>query len=146
MEKADDIISNFFGVKKSEENINVSSVLKNWNSILVDRRLPDHCRLEDLNSTRLTVSFDHQGWMQVFKMHQSQILRNMKRYVPKFKITSVRMIMRSDIGKYTNSPEPDFSNVSREDENSSFSDTINDIHDEELKKRLENLKKKLQGN
>ena len=123
--------------------------MKNWSYILIDKRLADHCRLEDLTSSQLTVSFDHQGWIQVFKMHQRCILGNLNKYTGKSKVTSVRMIMKGDVEKYKQVRKPARlveQESSKNQEDAVFTGTMDNIHDDELKKQLENLKKKLQGN
>ena len=149
MDKAESIISEMFGKTVQQDNASVSLVLKNWNKILIDRRLPDHCHLEDINSTQLIVSFDHQGWIQVFKMYEKQILKNLNIYLKPHRISSVRMLMKADVEKYREKAVKPLSAVRKEenkDENIPFTDSMEEIKDDELKKQLENLKKILQGN
>lgn len=149
MDKAETIISEIFGEKVTSENAHITAIMKNWSYILIDKRLADHCRLEDLSSSQLTVSFDHQGWIQVFKMHQRQILNNLNRYTKNSKIISVRMIMKADVEKYKKQRKvipPIQSQNDIKADKKDFSGNMDNIHDDELKKQLENLKKKLQGN
>lgn len=147
MEKAEQIISELFGIKIPKDGSPLSRILADWKNITVDGRLADHCRLEDLSGNRLTVSFDHQGWMQVFKMHQRQILKNLNRYLPQGELTAVRMIMKGDKEAYRKEPEPPRPQRERPREKQEFpSEGIGEIRDEDLKNRLENLRKKLQGN
>ena len=149
MDKAETIISELFGKRVQQDSAEVTLILKNWNRILIDKRLPDHCHLEDINSTQLIVSFDHQGWIQVFKMNQRQILNNLNRYLKQNRITSVRMLMKADVEKYKKKTVYPAIPTVKEDEkkeNVPFTDNMEDIKDNDLKKQLENLKKKLQGN
>ncbi|OQY33304.1 MAG: hypothetical protein B6241_08535 [Spirochaetaceae bacterium 4572_59] len=149
MDKAESIISEIFGEKVKNANSHITNIMKNWTHILIDKRLADHCRLEDLSLTQLTVSFDHQGWIQVFKMHQRQILNNLNKYTRNSKIISVRMIMKGDVEKYKKTAKPIQQVVHKSNkkaDKAAFSDNIENIHDDELKKQLENFKKKLQGN
>ena len=149
MDKAENIISELFNVKDNGNNTSYYPVFKNWKFIIPDNRLSDHCRIEDINMHQLIVSFDHQGWIQVFKMHQRQIINNVNKYLKNERITSVRMIMRSEKDKYLNRENKSgFILKTYEDncEKENYSGNIESIRDEELKKHLENLKKKLQGN
>ena len=83
-------------------------------------------------------------------MHQRQIISNINRYLKNERITSVRMIMRSDKGKYLkNEEKPLLKPVLTEDkeEKESYSGNIESIKDDELKKTTGKfLRKKLQGN
>ncbi len=147
MDKAEDIISELFGAKLDGKLSGVPKILKNWPEILTDSRLADHCRLEDLTDNKLVVSFDHQGWIQVFKMHQARILRNLSQYTERGgKITSVKMIMRADVSSYkknkVNSVQP---KETSEKENYQVPKSLDSIEDNELKRGLENLRKKLEG-
>ena len=149
MDKAENIISELFNIKDDGKNSPYSPIFKNWKYIIPDKRLSDHCRIEDINVHQLIVSFDHQGWIQVFKMHQRQIINNINRYLKNEKISSVRMIMRSEKGKYLNREQNSGLQLKKAKENGEkvvYSGDIDSIHDEELKKHLENLKKTLQGN
>ncbi len=148
MEKAENIISELFNIKDSEKNSFYYPVFKNWKFIIPDSRLSDHCRIEDINGHQLIVSFDHQGWIQVFKMHQKQIINNINKYLKNENITSVRMIIRSEKDKYLTRRINSGLQLKRTEDNSkkeNYSGNIDSIQDEELKKHLENLKKKLQG-
>ena len=148
MDKAEDIISEIFGSKLDGKLMEIPQLLKNWDKIVIDKRLADHCKFEDISESQLVVSFDHQGWIQVFKMHQRQILSNLNRYLRgDRKITSVRMLMKADIESYraTKKNSGKVYKPSTEDREYSAPASIESIHDSDLREGLENLRKKLQG-
>ncbi len=147
MDKAEDIISEIFGSKLDGRLTEIPHVLKNWKKILIDERLADHCKFEDVTENQLVVSFDHQGWIQVFKMQQRQILSNFNRYFKgDSKITSVRMLMRADIESYRSSGKNrKVREISKEEREYSAPASIESIQDSDLRQGLENLRKKLQG-
>ena len=147
MDKAEDIISEIFGSKLDEKLMEIPQLLKNWDKILIDHRLADHCKFEDVSDNQLVVSFDHTGWIQVFKMNQRQILANLNRYLRgDKKITSVRMLMRGDIESYQNKrSHKRIEEAPIEKKEYSSPVSIESIQDSDLREGLENLRKKLQG-
>ena len=146
MDKAENIISDLFGEKIVKGMPVISGALKNWQSIVIDKRLADHCKLEDIAGHQLIVSFDHQGWIQVFKMHQKQIIRNVNRHLGNKSISSVRMIMKGDLKSYQEKKINVYPFIEEQKkEVIPESNNIERIKDPELKDQLEKLKKMLQG-
>jgi len=144
MEKAEDIISAIFDRKAGIESESYNRAYKNWHNIVQDKRLADHCRLEDISQNSIRVSFDHPGWIQVFKMNQKMILRRLNSQYKDLNINSVSMHLKDQkFSEKKIKPEPLESDtkVSK----NSFKGDMSSIKDDELKLRLENLKKKLQG-
>jgi hypothetical protein len=144
MDKADTIISNLFNIRGYSESKGFMEAYKNWKKIIGDERLSDHCKLEDINDNSIRVSFDHPGWIQVFKMNQSNILRRLNTRYPNFTITSVSMYLKDDKIPST-LPLRRKENTPDKTESIQYKGNLKSIKDDELKMRLENLKKALQG-
>jgi len=149
MDKAEEIISGLFNGNLKNESTRYSEIYREWKRILENGRLSDHCRIVDMGSGVLTVSFDHPGWIQVFRMNQSRILKNLNRYTVGEEITSVRMIMKGDVSrlppKTTEKPAAGTLADRKEEGSGQYEGKFESIQDDDLKKQLENLKKKLQG-
>jgi len=145
MDKADKIISSLFDKKGNSESQLYSDLFKKWKNILQDERLADHCRLEDISGHTVRVSFDHPGWIQVFKMNQMQIMRRLNRNYPGLNISSVTMHLR-DEKIILPRPKIPLSSQSETDHKArNFKGNLNEIKDEDLRNVLKNLKKTLQG-
>jgi Dna[CI] antecedent, DciA len=144
MEKAEEIISAIFDKKAGIESESYVRAYKNWQNIIQDQRLSDHCRLEDISKNSIRVSFDHPGWIQVFKMNQKMILQRLNSQYKDLHINSVSMHLKdqkfTEKKLKTNVAEND-NKVNKKD----FKGNMSSIKDDELKLMLENLKKKLQG-
>lgn len=144
MEKAEEIISAIFDKKAGIESESYVRAYKNWQNIIKDQRLSDHCRLEDISKNSIRVSFDHPGWIQVFKMNQKMILQRLNSQYKDLHINSVSMHLKDQ--KFTQKKlKPDASENDNKVDKKDFKGNMSSIKDDELKLRLENLKKKLQG-
>jgi len=144
VDKADKIISSLFENNGNTKSHPYSELFKKWKSIILDDRLADHCRLEDINNHSIRVSFDHPGWIQVFKMNQKQIMARLNNQYPGLDISSVSMHLRDEKLPPPPPPRPD-QPVEKEGSQKSYRENLNDIKDEDLKNMLRNLKKTLQG-
>ncbi|WP_168203521.1 DciA family protein [Oceanispirochaeta crateris] len=144
MDKADQIISNLFNIQGNSESKGYREAYKNWKKIIGDERLSDHCKLEDISNHAIRVSFDHPGWIQVFKMNQSRILKRLNTQYPNFSITSVSMHLNNE--KFVQNKAEEKKEIKPPaTKNQSFNGDLKSINDNELKMRLESLKKTLQG-
>lgn len=144
MEKAEEIISALFDNKRGLESESYVRVFKSWQNIVQDSRLADHCRIEDINGNSIRISFDHPGWIQQFKMNQKMILKRLNDQYRDLNITSVVMHLRDEkLPEKRIKPEVPVNDNKSKDQN--YKKDLSSIKDDELKLRLENLKKKLQG-
>lgn len=144
MEKAEDIISAIFDKKAGIESKSFVRAYKNWQNIVQDNRLADHCRLEDISNNSIRVSFDHPGWIQVFKMNQRMILQRLNSQYKDLHINSVSMHLKDQkFHEKIVKPEPVKNDIKVNKKD--FKGNMSSIKDDELKLRLQNLKKKLQG-
>ncbi|MDC7239905.1 MAG: DUF721 domain-containing protein [Spirochaetales bacterium] len=143
MEKAEEIISLLFDKNIQKESRSFVNINNKWAEILQDSRLADHCRLEDIENGAIKVSFDHPGWIQVFKMNQSRILRRLNQKYANLNIHSVSMFLKDQKipERKESAPESPVPKSEKKD----YKANMESIKDDELKLRLENLKKKLQG-
>lgn len=146
MDKADQIISILFDKVNPSESRNYTDIFKRWKTIVQDDRLADHCRLEDIQGHSIRVSFDHPGWIQLFKMNQSEIINRLNRQYAGLNISSVSMHLRDE--KFNLPPVKTRNKDIPETEDAGVKDiktSLNDIKDEDLKSILKNLRKTLNG-
>ncbi len=143
MEKAEEIISLLFDRNVQKESQSYVNINRKWSDILQDSRLADHCRLEDIENGSIKVSFDHPGWIQVFKMNQTAILRRLNQKYANLNIHSVSMYLKDQ--KIPERKVVEVESAPPEPEKRDYKGNMKSIKDDELKLRLENLRKKLQG-
>ncbi len=142
MEKAEDIISALFNNSSSEHGSFVK-ISKNWRYLVGDERLGDHCRPEDIEGGNMRISFDHPGWIQSFKMNQITILKRINKQYPELKIQSLTLYLKDGNKvprriKKAEEPVP-------EEKKKTVKADFSGIEDDELKKRLMDLKKKMEN-
>ena len=145
MEKAENIISRIFDGKADKNSSGFVKVFTHWNYILQDKRLADHCHLEDINDNSIRVSFDHPGWIQIFRMNQSSILRRLNSHYKNLHVSSVIMYLKDQkLPSQPLSRKVMEEKKEKKGEKKEFTVNLQDIRDDELKDMLQNLGDKLQ--
>ncbi len=82
MDNMDEILISLLHLNISSEEKEYIRLYQNWNKVLNDKTLENHCRLEGLENRILKVSLDHSGWIQLFKMKEADILEILKNDYP----------------------------------------------------------------
>ena len=140
MEKAEDIISALFN-KSSSDHGSFVGINRNWKNIVGDERLSDHCRPEDMDGNSMRISFDHPGWIQSFKMNQTMILKRINNQYPDLNIQSLILYLKDGDRvprKIVKEEKP-----AVEEKKVKLKSNFSEIEDDELRKRLMDLKKKI---
>jgi hypothetical protein len=105
LQSAAEVISSLFEHISAEQVQNADTTLAVWKKILlsVDEKkirrdgqksytgenLYYHSKVVDRKNGILLIETDHPGWIQLFQMHQSYIVRGFKKFAPELHITSL---------------------------------------------------------
>ena len=97
-----------------------------------------------MDGKSMRISFDHPGWIQSFKMNQHTILKRINMQYPDLNIQSLILYLKDGdkVPRRTPVQEKPVIEEKKEKLKSDFSG----IEDDELRKRLMDLKKKMDKN
>ena len=89
MDKAGDILKEFFSFYNLEGGEKYASLLSSWRKIAGDD-IASHSRVADLRGGALIVEVDHPGWMQLLQIKHDEILGKLSTTYPGLGIRMVQ--------------------------------------------------------
>lgn len=141
-----DLAGMIFSTLEEKQNLNEAmEIYGSWNQLLSKlsqkysscKNLVGHTTVSDCKNGILLVEVDHPGWIQILKMYQKIILKEMNKKFEKEKITSIVFKMKGENYTLSNVKKPKEKPVLEENDN---------ITEEMVAKKLEELKKKFKEN
>ena len=100
MKKAGDILKAALGDGQAQHPQKWASFFGGW-SVIAGEDLAAHSKVIDVRRGTALVEVDHPGWMQVFQLKHSSILRAIKKRYPELDIKDIRCYLKS-----RNDPRP----------------------------------------
>lgn len=101
MKKAGDLIHAILGKQEAVEAGNWSSFFRGWQAVAGDD-LAAHSNVRDVKQSTVIVEVDHPGWLQMFQLQKTAMLRKIKKQFPELDILDIRCFLM----KEQPTPEP----------------------------------------
>lgn len=90
MESAGDVLRRYFETHNIEGGEKYVSFFSNWRKI-VGTDLAAHSSVVDIRNGAAVVEIDHPGWMQLFQLNETAILKRIRRWHPDLAVKSIQM-------------------------------------------------------
>ncbi len=94
MNNVEDILVSLLNLHIKPEEKEYLKLYKNWNKIINDKNLENHCKLRGVENNILKVSLDHSGWIQLFKMKERDIMKILKNDYPLLKCRKINTFLK----------------------------------------------------
>lgn len=95
MKKAGDILNSILGQQEAAIAKNWSTFFRGWQSVAGDD-LAAHSVVRDVKQGSVLVEVDHPGWLQMFQLKKSQILKTIKNQYPELDIRDIRCFLMKE--------------------------------------------------
>ncbi|MCL1818420.1 MAG: DUF721 domain-containing protein [Spirochaetaceae bacterium] len=102
MDKAADILKEFFSLYNLEGGEKYASLFSSWRKI-AGEDIAGHSRVADLRKGALIVEVDHPGWMQMLRIQHDEILGKLSAKYPSL---GIRMVQGRLVKQGQFSPPP----------------------------------------
>jgi len=143
VKKASEILSRFFDERTIQEATQFETFRSSWKQ-LVGERLADHSRPKSIMHNTLVISADHSGWIQLFQLEQSRILKRIEKNYPELQISSLAFAIElpSDDSLNTKLSQNDTQTTEHEEYSSS---APHSAQQKELPKELDDIFSRLRS-
>ena len=94
MKKAGDILKSVLGDGEAQHAQEWASFFGAW-SVIAGEDLAAHSKVIDVRRGTALVEVDHPGWMQIFQLKHSSILKAIKKRYPELDVEDIRCYLKS---------------------------------------------------
>lgn len=144
MEKAGDILRALLNRDQGEKARLYGAFFRSWERV-AGEQLAAHSSIQDIRNGSVVVEADHPGWLQMIQLRQEELLAGLRLRFPELNIQGLRLQLplQGKPGPGFRAPEPP--SASEAPEAADRRDALDRIPDGELRRLLESLGKRIQG-
>ncbi|MBN2531719.1 MAG: DUF721 domain-containing protein [Spirochaetales bacterium] len=144
LEKAGNILNQFLNtlLQKNREGEDYYHFFNKWEYI-VGKRLYGHTKIIDLKNKSLFIAVDHPGWLQMVKLREKIIIKNVQKMFPQLIIKSMKISVRQECFKEERNLDEqkqiEHEKIEKNDNVEKNLVNFNEIKDEQLQNNLKRL-------